>query len=449
MAKATSEVVLSHAWASVLPIAQPLHRHLPNMKCTLLFLFSCCLFHASAIAQTNAPTDTTVYIVCGNETKDLTTLFDTTGFTMQWNTPSPHSAGLGTYPVEFTNSNGSFTVNVSVQQKIAVWKGWVNHSWHTAANWTTEAVPDNQTHVIIPTSTPECRITGANAEAASIQTARNSSVSVQTGRTLAITSHCNALPPMAVDSTDDSNMLLGNPTAATGDTVDANNYLMVKPYYTVCYNRSRATPNWVSWHVGPSDLGSTPRQDNFRADSLLPAGWYRVNSNSYNGSGFDKGHNCPSADRTQSVVANSSTFLMTNMIPQAPNNNQQTWAVLEDTVRELVLQGNEVYIVMGSYGIGGTGSNGSANTINNGRVTVPAFIWKVVVVLQNGSHDLSRITAATRVIAVITPNINTTVRNWKTYRVSVDDIETATGYDLLSNISEGVQAVLESTVDGL
>ncbi|WP_255412675.1 DNA/RNA non-specific endonuclease [Chitinophaga sp. S165] len=39
---------------------------------------------------------------------------------------------------------------------------------------------------------------------------------------------------------------------------------------------------------------------------------------------MDRGHNCPSADRT-STTANSSTFLMTNMIPQAPQNNQQTW----------------------------------------------------------------------------------------------------------------------------
>lgn len=61
---------------------------------------------------------------------------------------------------------------------------------------------------------------------------------------------------------------------------------------------------------------------------------------------------------------------------------------------------------MGSYSIGSVGSNGAANTIDNGRITVPEYIWKVVVVLTGGDHDISRIDANTRVIAVITPNIN-------------------------------------------
>ncbi|RIE17135.1 hypothetical protein SMC1_03105 [Candidatus Cryosericum septentrionale] len=89
-------------------------------------------------------------------------------------------------------------------------------------------------------------------------------------------------------------------------------------YYTLSYNRDRGEPNWVSWYLGGSSLGSTDRLNDFGADSTLPTGWYQVKANGYSGSGFDRGHNCPSADRTSSVAANSSTFLMTNMIPQAP-----------------------------------------------------------------------------------------------------------------------------------
>jgi endonuclease G len=139
---------------------------------------------------------------------------------------------------------------------------------------------------------------------------------------------------------------------------------------------------------------------------------------------------------------------MSNMIPQAPKNNQQTWAGLENYLRSLVQQGDEVYIVMGSYGSGGTGSKSSATTIDGGRVTVPAHIWKVAVVLTDGTNDLKRITASTRVIAVDTPNINTVDSHWQTYLTSVDAIEKATGYDLLSNVPAGIQAVIEAKVDG-
>lgn len=248
---------------------------------------------------------------------------------------------------------------------------------------------------------------------------------------------------------DDSHMLMGNPSTATTDIANFNNYLMERTYYSLSYSRDRGTPNWVSWHIQQSDLGSTPRQDDFRADNTLPAGWYQVGSTSYSGSGFDRGHNCPSADRTASVAANSSTFLMTNMIPQAPTNNQQTWNNMESYIRTLVTGGNEVYVIMGCYGIGGTGSNGAANTIDAGRITVPNRVWKVVVVLPNGSNDLSRVTTSTRVIAVNTPNTNTINTDWKTYRTSVDAIEAATGYDILSALPASVQATVESVVDNL
>jgi len=246
---------------------------------------------------------------------------------------------------------------------------------------------------------------------------------------------------------DNDNLAFGNPSGATTSTSNENNYLMVKTYYTLSYNRSRATPNWVSWYVGPTTLGSAARQDDFRADTSLPSGWYQVGSSSYSGSGFDRGHNCPSADRTSTVAANSATFLMSNMIPQAPNNNQQAWANLENYTRTLVDGGYETYVIMGNYGTGGTGSNGTATTVDNGRVTVPARVWKVIVVIPQGSNDVSRVTTSTRVIAVNLPNINTVGSAWASYRTSVDAIEAATGYNLLSALPDNIENALESSTD--
>ncbi|TWF32806.1 endonuclease G [Chitinophaga polysaccharea] len=247
---------------------------------------------------------------------------------------------------------------------------------------------------------------------------------------------------------DDNNMLLGNPSNALADISSENNYLMVKTYYSLSYSRSRGTPNWVSWHIQASDLGSVSRSNDFRADTDLPAGWYQVQNSSYTGSGFDRGHNCPSGDRTSTTDANSATFLMTNMMPQAPNNNQKTWANLENYTRDLVNAGNEVYVIDGSYGQGGTGSlGGVTNTIDNGHVTVPANIWKVIVVLPAGNNDLSRINGATRVIAVNTPNNNSINTDWTQYKTTVRDIENVTGYNLLSNLRTTLQDSLETKID--
>jgi endonuclease G len=140
---------------------------------------------------------------------------------------------------------------------------------------------------------------------------------------------------------------------------------------------------------------------------------------------------------------------MTNMMPQAPQNNQQTWASLENYTRMFLASGNEVYIICGSYGVGGTGSNGGVTTtIDAGRVTVPNRCWKVVVILPVGDNDVSRINANTRIIAIDTPNTNSINPDWGLYRTSVDAIEAATGLDLLSNLPLEVQSTVESKTDG-
>jgi endonuclease G len=248
---------------------------------------------------------------------------------------------------------------------------------------------------------------------------------------------------------DNDHMYFGNPSNAAFLVDSVNNYLMRKDYYALSYSRDRGTPNWVSWHLFSNDIGSTPRQDDFREDNTLPAGWFRVQDASCNSSGFDRGHNTPSGDRTSTVQANSATFLMTNMIPQAQYNNQIVWAGMEDSLRWLVTLGNELYIIMGSYGIGGTGNGGFKTTIDGGRVTVPANIWKIAIVIPNGNGDSARVTTNTRVIAVDVPNNNSLFSSWKNYRTSVDAIEAATGYDLISRLPALLQAILESRIDNL
>ncbi|MDF2388951.1 DNA/RNA non-specific endonuclease [Nostoc ellipsosporum NOK] len=246
-------------------------------------------------------------------------------------------------------------------------------------------------------------------------------------------------------------LTMGNPSGAVTSTSYPNNYLLSKSQYALSYNNTTRIPNWVSWQLNKNWLGSAPRQDDFRADTSLPSSWYQVQGTDYQGSGFDRGHMTPSADRTNTVTNNSATFLMTNMIPQAPDNNQGPWANLETYCRDLVVnQGKELYIISGGYGSGGTGSNGTRYTIANGNIQVPARTWKVIVVLDTPGSGASGVTTNTRVIAVDMPN-SQGIRsdNWKTYRVSVDSIESNTGYNFLSNVSTSIQSVIEARIDNL
>ncbi|MBD2068013.1 DNA/RNA non-specific endonuclease [Leptolyngbya sp. FACHB-671] len=83
-----------------------------------------------------------------------------------------------------------------------------------------------------------------------------------------------------------------------------------------------------------------------------------------------------------------------------------TWRGLEDYSRDLVEEGNELYIVAGSYG--------EQKRIGSGQVVVPTNTWKVVVVLEPGS-SIEDITEETRVIAVDMPNQDGIDPDWETY----------------------------------
>ncbi|MDQ1613176.1 MAG: endonuclease mitochondrial [Pyrinomonadaceae bacterium] len=264
---------------------------------------------------------------------------------------------------------------------------------------------------------------------------------------ISITTYATPTPTPTPSSSE--HLAMGNPSNATVDVNQPTNYLMEKPQYALSYHRDNGRANWVSWHLDSTWMGSAPRQDDFRNDTTLPSGWYQVLGTDYSGSGFDRGHYCPSADRTSTIANNSATFLMTNMMPQSPDNNQGPWADLEDYSRTLVNAGNELHIIMGGAGQGGTGSNGGVTqTIAGGHVQVPAETWKVILVQPQGTNDVSRVTTSTRVIAVRMPNTQGIRSNlWQQYRVSVDEVEQLTGYDFFSNVPSSIQAVIESVVD--
>jgi endonuclease G len=235
-------------------------------------------------------------------------------------------------------------------------------------------------------------------------------------------------------------LLLGNPSGATGDPANENNYLMVKSQYTLSYNRANATPNWVAWRLDQSWLGGADRQNDYRPDPALPAGWYQVTDVDYSGSGYDRGHMCPSGDRTRTVADNSTTFLMTNFIPQLGANNQGPWNDFEIYSRSLANSGNEVYII--------SGPKGSLGTIAQGKVNVPQATWKVVLVLPNGSDDLHRITKATRAFGIIVPNQPPIVTTqWRNYRVTVNAVEALTGYDFFNQVPKITQEIIERRHD--
>ena len=187
-----------------------------------------------------------------------------------------------------------------------------------------------------------------------------------------------AKPVQAIDSV---HLPFGNPSNASAE--DRNNFLIVGKGSVISYNDDRGTANWIAWRTTRDDLGrSIPRPD-FRHDPRLPGNFERVEYYDYSGSGYDRGHLVPSADRFADKKLNEETFYLTNIMPQTPALNQKPWERLESEIRSLVRRnrkGFDAYQIAGGYG---------SRPTKKGRLTAPTNCWKIVVLMPRGAAPAS------------------------------------------------------------
>jgi endonuclease G len=414
------------------------------------------------VANAPAPSNTTAIFRAGNGAVDT----DQNGIDFSTGAPNPRrtapiidsaptvaSTDTDTEPFEDapTPRDGSFSVFFS--EPVVVTGEWYAINCTQTGSHTAVVYNGPRDWIITPDVNfqpgEQCtlQIFAANVHDADLDDSEPNTDQMQANysRTFTVASGNPAPEPPSV------HLLMGNPSGATANLNLPNNYLMEKPEFALSYNRDRGTPNWVSWHLSADWTGFLPRQDTFRPDPAVPVEWNRVLQTDYSGSGFDRGHVVPSADRNElgSIPLNQATFLMSNMIPQAPDNNQQTWNFMEMDLRNIATSGSELYIVAGGAGTGGSGSNGGVTTtIAGGKVTVPAFTWKVALVLPQGDNDISRVDCGTRTIAVIVPNTQGTNPDWETYLTTVDAVEALTGYDFFSELPDHFERCVEAGING-
>jgi endonuclease G len=188
----------------------------------------------------------------------------------------------------------------------------------------------------------------------------------------------------------------------------------------------------------------------FAPDEDLPTGWERIRPSDYTGSGFDRGHMVNSEDRSRSPEDNIQTFLMTNIIPQSPDNNQGVWVQLENYCRQLARSGKELFIISGGHGQGGIGKNGMKATVGQGKVVVPAVTWKVILVLDKPNSGVAGVDKNTRTIAVIVPNKQGIKSDpWQQYRTSVREVEQLTGYKFFTNVPADIRSIVAAKTDNV
>ena len=230
----------------------------------------------------------------------------------------------------------------------------------------------------------------------------------------------------------------GNPSNATADLSNRNNFLLFKRSFALSYDNDRGTLNWVAWRTTMDDLGESLPRPQFEPDPDLPLTFKKVTPMDYSGSGYDRGHMVPSADRFGDPSLNAETFQMTNVVPQSADLNQYVWEKLERYARGIVRRGSDIYTIAGVYG---------EKERLRGGIIVPTNCWKIIVILPPGGSAMT-IDDTTRVIAVDMTNANG-IKGiyWQKFRVPVREIEQKTGYNFFSDLPQDLQDKLEGRAD--
>ena len=250
--------------------------------------------------------------------------------------------------------------------------------------------------------------------------------------------------PMADPATSATAVWTGN--VEFGEPIGVNDVIIRRDQFTSSYSQSRNIPNWVSAKLNLSHFGaSADRCDCFTYDPLLPISYARYTTADYVGAGtaagygIDRGHLLRSFDVTASDGDNKFAYLFSNVVPQSTDLNTGPWAALENYLGTLARADKDVYMIAGASGSKGT-------VKNQGKITIPASVWKVAVIMPRGK-ELADVTSSAdlEVIAVIMPN-DPGIQNvsWETYKTIVDAVESLSGYDLLALLEDQIEIQVES-----
>ena len=209
------------------------------------------------------------------------------------------------------------------------------------------------------------------------------------------------------------------------------------------------------------------RQDSFKEDPEIPAA-YRSKLSDYSGSGYARGHLCPSADRRASYDQQALTYYLSNMQPQWQKHNGEQWADLESDVRKWAARCDTLYVVKAAtidnvtlngnteVGVYSTTYNGTyyEDLKCNGRLLVAKYYYMALLAYNKSSNTYQAMgiwtkhynggtTGASGTGSYDWPVIN---RESAQY-ITIEELEQRTGIDFFCNLPDDIEVTVESTLN--
>ncbi|MGS2744190.1 DNA/RNA non-specific endonuclease [Halomonas sp. LS-001] len=221
----------------------------------------------------------------------------------------------------------------------------------------------------------------------------------------------------------------------TWDELSLNSFhrVMRNDGYLLGWSDVRAGALWVSYQLAAVDDASIGSRPGFSADwrTLWPIG-----TNSYSGSGYDRGHLAPNyaIAAVHGRQAQVDTFLMSNMSPQTPGLNRQLWQRLEEAVMDhFAPRFDQLQVITGPIY-----AEGFSNVMDRvGFVEIPIAFYKIIV---------APAPEAPSALAFIMPQNVQGNEPLDDYLVSIDEVERQTGLNFFPDITPATEQTLEGQI---
>lgn len=227
---------------------------------------------------------------------------------------------------------------------------------------------------------------------------------------------------------------------------------------------NRFTCYYMDANNSQSNVG---RKDSFKEDPEIPEA-YRSKLRDYSGSGYARGHLCPSADRRASYDQQALTYYLSNMQPQWQKHNEAQWANLEGDVRKWAARCDTLYVVkaatIDNITLNNVTESGTYSTTYNGtyyedlkcngRLLVAKYFYMALLAYNKSTNSYQAMgiwtkhynegtTGASGSGSYDWPVINKVSAQY----ITIDELERRTGIDFFCNLPDDIEREVEGSVN--
>ena len=218
--------------------------------------------------------------------------------------------------------------------------------------------------------------------------------------------------------------------------------------YTHVYDKTNYLSLWTAYPLKSSHMGSLKRQGSWYYNPNIDSKYQAdLTDRSYatgeDGKEYSRGHMIPNGSRNGIDGMQKQTFYVTNSVPQRQDKfNGSIWNELEQAVQS-VAGSEEIYVVTGvalnKVGETKTVKYVSPKDNSSQRCAIPNYFYKVVLKVNYNGSTVSSASA----IGFWFIHQDYDGKDYTKYAVSVDQIESWTGFDFFVNLPDNVENAAE------